>query len=219
MAFGSDPEALARGLAMGGESLAERIARRANPLPMLTALAIVLPATLSAMLAGVALWRSRLLSGEWPTRRLLSVGLACTLGAIPPLAALAAWSLAFGLPGVVVGVNSLVFSAPFDLILAIGWAALAMALFSRHVPAVLAAAGRMALTNYLATSIVLASIFANWGLGLFGEVTRLQAYGFAFVPVVLMLLWSPPWLARFRQGPAEWLWRSLAQGRALPFLR
>jgi uncharacterized protein len=29
----------------------------------------------------------------------------------------------------------------------------------------------------------------------------------------LMLLWSKPWLERYRYGPFEWLWRTLARGR------
>jgi uncharacterized protein len=29
----------------------------------------------------------------------------------------------------------------------------------------------------------------------------------------LMLLWSKPWLDRYRYGPLEWLWRSLTYGR------
>jgi uncharacterized protein len=32
----------------------------------------------------------------------------------------------------------------------------------------------------------------------------------------LILLWSKPWLARFRYGPFEWLWRSLARGKLQP---
>jgi uncharacterized protein len=32
-----------------------------------------------------------------------------------------------------------------------------------------------------------------------------------------MLAWSKPWLERFRQGPVEWLWRSLTEGKRLPF--
>ncbi|WP_420829747.1 DUF418 domain-containing protein [Polyangium aurulentum] len=30
------------------------------------------------------------------------------------------------------------------------------------------------------------------------------------------ILWSGPWLARFRYGPVEWLWRSLTYGKAQP---
>jgi uncharacterized protein len=219
MAFGADPEAIARGLELGREMLAERIARRIDPLTGVSALVVVLPTTLAAMLAGIALWRSRLLASEWPRERLLRLAGTCALVSVPPLAAMAVWAIEAGLPGVVIGVNALVFSAPFDLILAIGWAALAMALFARHAPGALAAVGRMALTNYLATSVVLGLFCASWGLGLFGSVDRFGAYELALVPIVLMLLWSPWWLARVRQGPAEWLWRSLAQGKALPFKR
>ena len=28
---------------------------------------------------------------------------------------------------------------------------------------------------------------------------------------IIMLLWSKPWLDRYRYGPLEWLWRSLAR--------
>jgi uncharacterized protein len=36
---------------------------------------------------------------------------------------------------------------------------------------------------------------------------------------LLMLAWSKPWLDRFHYGPLEWLWRTLARGRAQPFRR
>ena len=45
------------------------------------------------------------------------------------------------------------------------------------------------------------------------------AFALAFVPIVLMMLWSMPWLAHFRQGPFEWLWRSVARGRFSPIRR
>ena len=110
---------------------------------------------------------------------------------------------------------------PFDLILAIGIAALAMGMFANisTTTSRLAAAGRMALTNYLATSVIFAALFAGWGLGLFGKVSRIEALLLALIPIALMLLWSRPWLSVFRQGPAEWLWRSAASGRRLPFKR
>ncbi len=155
IAFEADPQALARALELGRETLAERIARRLNPLAALPALVVVLPTTLAAMLAGIALWKNRLLAAEWPRARLRRLGAMCVLIAVPPLVALAVWAISVGLPGVVVGANALVFSAPFDLALAIGWAALAMALFAKAAPSVLAATGRIALTNYLATSVVL----------------------------------------------------------------
>jgi uncharacterized protein len=35
----------------------------------------------------------------------------------------------------------------------------------------------------------------------------------------LMLLWSKPWLERFRYGPLEWAWRSLTYWRVEPLRR
>jgi uncharacterized protein len=72
-----------------------------------------------------------------------------------------------------------------------------------------AAAGRMAFSNYIMTSILMTSVFYGYGLGLFGTLSRAQIY--LVVPGVwaLMLLWSPLWLRVFRYGPLEWVWRSL----------
>ena len=36
---------------------------------------------------------------------------------------------------------------------------------------------------------------------------------------VLMLLWSKAWLAHFRFGPLEWLWRCLTYGRMFALRR
>ena len=223
-AFGADPAALAQAMERGTESFGDRLQRRLTDLdgPLRTALAAI-PATLAAMLVGVALWRAGLLAGEWPRERALRLARSAMIIALPLLAVLAAWSIWSDFSAVVTAANALVWSAPFDLLLAIGWAALAMATFSQcgTGPLVrrLAAAGRMALTNYLATSLIFASIFAQWGLGLFGEVGRVTALGICLVPVALMLLWSPWWLARFRHGPMEWAWRSAASGRMLPLRR
>jgi uncharacterized protein len=34
-----------------------------------------------------------------------------------------------------------------------------------------------------------------------------------------MLLWSKPWLDRFRYGPFEWAWRTLSRGKLQPMRR
>jgi uncharacterized protein len=36
---------------------------------------------------------------------------------------------------------------------------------------------------------------------------------------VLILAWSKPWLDRYRYGPLEWLWRTLARGEPQPMRR
>jgi len=76
----------------------------------------------------------------------------------------------------------------------------------------ISAAGRAAFTNYLGTSLVASALFYGYGLGLYGRLDRFHAW--LVVPLVwlLILAWSKPWLDRFRYGPFEWLWRSLARG-------
>jgi uncharacterized protein len=80
----------------------------------------------------------------------------------------------------------------------------------------IAAAGRCAFSNYLGTSLLAAFIFNGWGLGLYGSLSRWQAW--CLVPAfwAAMLLWSKPWLDRFRYGPFEWAWRSLSRGKLQP---
>jgi uncharacterized protein len=80
----------------------------------------------------------------------------------------------------------------------------------------LAAVGRMALTNYLAQSLLCTTLFYGYGLGLFGRVGRVGLWGVVLAVWALQLLASPAWLRRFRYGPAEWLWRSLTYWRWQP---
>ena len=81
------------------------------------------------------------------------------------------------------------------------------------------AAGRMAFSNYLGTSIMMMFVFHGWALGLFGELNRLELFGVVAATWALMLAWSRPWLAHFRYGPLEWLWRCLTYGKLFPLRR
>ncbi len=83
----------------------------------------------------------------------------------------------------------------------------------------LAAVGRMALTNYLLQSITGVLIFSGYGLGLFGTFGRFSLWWFILGIWAMQLLLSPWWMARFRYGPAEWLWRTLTYMRAQPVRR
>jgi uncharacterized protein len=80
----------------------------------------------------------------------------------------------------------------------------------------LAAVGRMALTNYLAHSIICALIFSGVGFGLVGELQRYQLYYVVVGIWLFQLIVSPLWLRQYRFGPAEWLWRSLTYGTRQP---
>ena len=73
----------------------------------------------------------------------------------------------------------------------------------------LAAVGRTALTNYLLHTVICTTIFYGHGLGLYGSVERWQQLLIVGGIWVVQLAVTPLWLARFRFGPVEWLWRAL----------
>jgi uncharacterized protein len=83
----------------------------------------------------------------------------------------------------------------------------------------LARAGQMAFTNYLMQSILCSLIFYGFGLGFAGELNRLEQELVVVLIWVVEILWSVAWLARYRFGPAEWLWRSLTYWRLQPMRR
>jgi uncharacterized protein len=83
-----------------------------------------------------------------------------------------------------------------------------------------AAAGRMALTNYLTQSLVFGFVLFGIGpgLALAGKIGTTAIVGIVigfFAVQVLVSLW---WLGRFAYGPAEWVWRALTYGN-MPSMR
>mgnify|MGYP001590060320 CR=1 FL=1 len=179
--------------------------------------------TMGLMLIGMALFKARMLTGEWDAARYRRWALICFAISTPVLALLVHFQMAHDFDAIAVFGASLSFSMPFDVLMAVGWAALIMLLIqtraSDAVRARLAATGRMAFTNYLVTTIVMTTIFYGYGLGLFGSVSRAGLYLFCFGMWAAMLLWSQPWLARFHYGPLEWLWRSLSRLSLQPMRR
>ncbi len=82
---------------------------------------------------------------------------------------------------------------------------------------VLAPAGRMALTNYLMQSVICMAVFYGFGLGHWGMPRALQLL-FVVVVYAAQVALSHWWLAHFRYGPVEWLWRGFTY-RQVPPLR
>ncbi len=179
--------------------------------------------TVPLMLLGMALFRSGFFTGGWPRARLWQLAWAGLALGLPLALAQAWWGWSRGFPPEAIFELFIGPAGPQHLALTLAWAALlvlaAPALLRTRLGARLRAAGRMALSNYLLTSLVMAFCFFGWGLGLAGTVGAARQWWFVLLGWAVMLAWSKPWLARFRQGPVEWLWRSLTEGRRLPFTR
>ena len=80
-----------------------------------------------------------------------------------------------------------------------------------------AAAGRMALTNYLSQTVICIFIFYGFGLGLYANVNAAQGILIATAIYFIQVIWSNLWLKKFRYGPMEWLWRVLTYKNKQPF--
>jgi len=78
--------------------------------------------------------------------------------------------------------------------------------------------GRMALTNYLLQSIAFSTLFYGYGFGLWGQVPRAQQVLLVLAFFAVQMLLSRWWMARFRYGPVEWMWRALTYGK-VPAMR
>lgn len=142
----------------------------------------------------------------------LLAGLAITVAALawlwprhfPPFAMDAALRYGLALPHLVTAIGYAAL-----LVLATPW------LLRTSLGLRVAAAGRMAFSNYLGTSLVMTAFFYGWGLGLFGRFGPLTQWAFVLLGWGLMLGWSAPWLARWRRGPLEWVWRMATERRIL----
>jgi len=83
----------------------------------------------------------------------------------------------------------------------------------------LAAVGRMALTNYLAQTVVAVIIFDGWAMGKWGTCRMSEVAMLVVAVWAVQLIISPIWLRYIRFGPVEWAWRSLTYGRMQPMKR
>ncbi len=171
------------------------------------------------MLMGMALYKSGFLIGKWERHRYIKIGLLV------------------GIPGVCMVLGGVVFNFYYEwelrysmflgsqfnywgsLGMAVAYVCLIILLCKRKVWTPLldqvAAVGRMALTNYLLQSLIMATFF--YGFGFFGEVDRYKQLFVVLGIWVCQMLYSHYWLARFRYGPFEWLWRSLSRGKVEAF--
>jgi uncharacterized protein len=174
--------------------------------------------TLAYMLLGMAALKSGFLTGAWADRdyrRTLLLGFGI---GVPAYAGLAWWIIRDDFAPQTLIAGWIAATVPLRPLMIGATAALVILLTRKDSPLTrrIAAAGRAAFTNYLGTSILMTALFYGFGLGLYGHLSRIELW----IPVIaawaLMLLWSKPWLDRFRYGPFEWLWRSLSRRRLEP---
>ncbi|MEW9551293.1 DUF418 domain-containing protein [Nonomuraea sp. NPDC050783] len=85
-----------------------------------------------------------------------------------------------------------------------------------HLPRVahaLAAPGRMALSNYLAQSLICSLVFTGYGLALVDRVSPPREVLIACAVFACQVVYSHWWLGRRRYGPVEWWLRYLTYWR------
>ncbi len=225
VAVQSPPEARTAELAGFGGDFLSALQARANMVMLMYLVMMptdMLPEALGQMFLGMALFRSGFFTLGWTTRAYALLVAFGFLVCVP----LTAWFTAN------------IASAAFDPLVLheqevwqqltrpiIGLAHAGVVLLIVRSGALgglvraLAAAGRMAFSNYLMTSIITSLIFCGYGFGLYGQLSRAELLWVVAGVWVFILAWSPLWLARFHYGPFEWAWRSLVQWRPQPFLR
>ena len=191
------------------------ILTRAHPL--------AIPDTLALIAIGMALFRLGFFSGAWSKRAYGRVVFWSFLICLPLYLPLVAWNVASGYAPITLNLTEAIHLTFLRPPLSAAYAAIFI-LFMKAVrdgwlAERLVAAGRMAFSNYLGTSILCTLFFNGYGLGWYGYLERWQCYIVVLAVWAIILLWSKPWLDHFLYGPLEWVWRSLARGERQPFVR
>ena len=177
---------------------------------------------LMAILLGMSLFKAGIVSGQKKTGFYVRMLLLC-YGIGMPISIWESWYMAGnGFSPMAEAVTNLTYDLG-RLSIALGNMAL-IVLFARSgllrwLQSCLQAVGRMALTNYLAQSLLGALVFYGFAGGLYGSVYGYQLYYFVALVWLVQLAWSPIWLRYYRFGPAEWLWRSLTYWKLQPLRR
>jgi len=172
------------------------------------------PELLCYVAFGMAMLKGGFLAGQWQEAQYRATWRRAFLVGLLPMAGLCLWVLLARDP-VAAQAMSFGWSVPLRLPIAVALAAFAMALATRAPDALpvraIRAVGRLALSNYLLTSLVMTGLFYGYGAGLFGTPGRAALVPIVLVTWLAMAVWSLAWRQRFGQGPAERLWRRLAR--------
>lgn len=182
---------------------------------------------LGMMLIGVVLYRNGFLTGGAPTAlyrqaAVVGLGVGLALSSIGVVVTVVAdFSPQVALPSLAPTTFGTIPAAVGYAALVVVWdrgsVAAGVGALRRELHRRLSAVGRMALTNYLAHSllglVLVPALVDTDGL------TRTTVAGFVVAVWLLQLAYSASWLHHFRYGPVEWLWRCATYRRLLPIAR
>jgi uncharacterized protein len=170
---------------------------------------VLLWRTLALFMIGAAIFRSRVLERATAQTWRRAMRIAFTIGL--PFTILATWLHWRELQGEIDWRWPELVHSLSALALAAGIAAGVFTLYARKVSSWLwarvEAAGRMALTNYIGQSLVMAAIAEPWGLNFYGRLGGPTMTALAIAVFAALAVLSHAWLSRYRMGPLEWLWR------------
>ncbi len=178
--------------------------------------------TIGLMLAGMALLQWGALHAAWPTSRyVMIITIAMFIGF--PLTIFGilenvshGWNMAYA-----IGIGAQ-FNYWGSLIVASGYASFILLMCKSaawiRIRTILAATGRMALSNYFIQIMVCTWIFHAHGPDPFSQVDRLEQLAVAGIIALTVIIFSSFWLRYFRLGPVEWAWRWLTYAKRPPFV-
>ena len=173
--------------------------------------------TFGLMLLGVAVWRAGVV--REPRRYRFALWAVCVGSGVIGLVNTTAdvWSQSSGRPVHLPPLLGVLGShVPLAFAYASGLLAWCRGQRAPAWTAPVAAAGRMALSNYLAQSLVFSLLFYGYGFGWFGRMGTAAAAVMGMALYAGQLWFSRWWLHRYRFGPFEWLWRSITYGSRQP---
>lgn len=179
------------------------------------------------LMLGAAIGRSGIvddISGNLPLlRRIRNIALPLGLLVAFVLPALHEWSdHLLGESGETVAAvlespSALLLAAGYACMIAVGWnTTIGERILSPFRPV-----GQLALTNYLMQGFAYAFVLFDVGpgLGLAGKIGTLAVVLICIAFFAFQMAFSAWWLARYRYGPMEWLWRWLTYGGIAPPMR
>ena len=180
---------------------------------------LLIPATMALMMLGLGLFKSGWLSGKAPVWTYVTAVMVASIN----LAVLGICEWRASGIGTASTEGMVGMAGAFGFVITLGYAAVLILLArfgGRAVSGVLAPAGRMAFTNYLSQSLIMASLFyLPWGPRLYGQIGPGALWAVVVAVWLAQLVWSPLWLSRFEMGPLEWVWRRVTYGRKIELLK